>query len=113
LFVVQDIATGVAQGVVITEPGVPGLPTEIFWSADGETVVLTLINSACPPNQISSIVRINIEDMTATTLIAEDDRFFQIQEWPNPDQPEIRLTDQDGQSWWLEINSGELAESEG
>jgi hypothetical protein len=112
LLVVKDMATGTEQGVVITEPGAFALPSQIFWSADAETAVLALIHGACSSRQTSSIVRINIEDMTVTRLITDDERFFQIQDWPDPEQPEIRLTDKDGTNYWLEINSGELAQEE-
>jgi WD40 repeat protein len=109
---VQDLATGTERSVRLFEPNSNTQMSEIFWSGDGKTAVLTLIHGACSPRQTSSIVRINIEDMTTTTLITDDERFFRILDWPNPDQAEIHLADKDGTNYWLEINSGELAQEE-
>jgi Tol biopolymer transport system component len=109
---VQDLATGTERSVRLFEPNSNTQMSEIFWSGDGKTAVLTLIHGACSPRQTSSIVRINIEDMTTTTLITDDERFFRILDWPNPDQAEIPLADKDGTNYRLEINSGELAQEE-
>ncbi|NJN54344.1 MAG: hypothetical protein HC804_06030 [Anaerolineae bacterium] len=111
-FVVQDLATGVEQSVVISELGEYAQTGQIFWSADGQTAVLSLTYNACNPDETSSIVRINLAEMSATTLIAKDVRRFFISEWPDPTQPEIRLIDKDGNFWWLDVNSGELAQEE-
>jgi hypothetical protein len=116
LFVVRDLATGEEQSVAISEPGIYAQAGQIYRSADGDTpalnavevAVLTLIYDICLPTESSSIVRINLEDMTATTLIPQDDRHLQILDWPDPAQPEIQVTDKDGNSWLLNINSGEL-----
>lgn len=108
-FVVHDLATGAEQRVAISEPGTYAQAGQIYRSADGETAVLTLIYDICQPTESSSIVRINLAEMTATTLVPQDDRRLQILDWPDPAQPEIQVIDKDGNSWLLNINSGELA----
>ncbi|MCL4266702.1 MAG: hypothetical protein KJ069_26220 [Anaerolineae bacterium] len=108
-FVVRDLAMGDERSVAISELGEYAQTGQIHWSEDGEVAVLTLIYDICQPTESSSIVRINLEDMTATTLIPKDDRRLQILDWPNPVRPEIQLIDKEGNSWLLNISSGELA----
>ncbi|MBE7531365.1 MAG: hypothetical protein HND44_09355 [Chloroflexi bacterium] len=106
------MATGDERSVAISELGEYAQTGQIHWSADGGTAVLTLIHNTCLPTENNSIVRINLEEMTATTLIGKDDGRLQILDWPEPAQPEIRLIDKDGNRWWLEIHSGELTQEE-
>ena len=111
-FVTKELATGTEQSVAIAEKGEMAQTGHIFWSADGETAVFALIHNACNPAESSSIIRLNIPDMTATTLISQDVRRFFVNQWPEPEQSEIQLSDKDGNIWWLEINSGELAQEQ-
>lgn len=111
-FVVRSLATGTEQSTAISAPGESAQTGQIHWSADGKTAVLTLIHNACLPTETSSIVRVNLDNMTATTLITQDDRRLQILDWPDPAQPEIRLVDKDGNTWRMDISSGALTPEE-
>ncbi|MBX3057421.1 MAG: hypothetical protein KF770_13215 [Anaerolineae bacterium] len=111
-FVVRSLATGAEQSAAISAPGEYAQTGQIHWSADGKTAVLTLIHNACQPTESSSIVRVNLDNMTATTLITQDDRRLQILDWPDPAQPEIRLVDKDGNTWRMDISSGALTQEE-
>jgi hypothetical protein len=108
LFVWRDMATGIEQSVTISNAGGYAQTGPIFWTADGTTAVLTLVYDYCLPGQTSSIVRINLDTLTATTLIEKDEHLFQIQEWDITNQSQLRLTSKDGQTWLLDVDSGDL-----
>ena len=107
--IVQDISSGSEQSVNITEKGQDGGPGNIVWSPDGTQIYLVVAYNACsaPTN---SILHIDAETMTATTLIENDARQFTILDIPGPGQEEVRLMDKDGNIWLLEANSGELTQ---
>jgi hypothetical protein len=107
-FVWRDMTTGIEQSVAISDPGNYAQTGPIFWTADGSTAILTLVYDYCSPNQNSSIVRINLDKLTAAALIEKDERLFQIQEWDINSESQLRLTSIDDQTWLLDINSGEL-----
>jgi hypothetical protein len=82
---------------------------ELFWSADGKAVVLTLIYDACQGNESSSIVRIDTVALTTYTLLERDERRFTIDSWPDPAEPTLLLIDKTGDDWSLDISSGSMA----
>lgn len=111
VFVLRATANGAERSVIPIERGEDVQSGEIFWSADGRTVVLTFASNACSPSRSSSIVRIDTETVAATTLIEKDDaHFFFIYDWPEPNRPEIRLIDKDDNIWRLNVNSGALVQ---
>jgi hypothetical protein len=111
LFMLRTISTGTVQRLILTESADFIQAGEIFWSADGLTAVLTIAHDACLINETinRSIIRINVDTMTATPIIANSDHFLHILDWPDPQQREVRLIDKEGNTWWLDIESGELA----
>ncbi len=58
----------------------------------------------------TAVVRIDLDDLSATTILEPDERNFTLLEWVRDD--EVPLQDRDGRTWYLEIFSGELAEEE-
>ena len=84
---------------------------EKFWWEDGKTVVFPVVYDLCLPDEAQGIVRVDTEDMVATTIVERNSDFF-FRDWPNRTQSEIRLLDREGKTWWLEIYSGELAQEE-
>lgn len=111
LFVLKTVATGAEQSVMLSTGEQPVQTGEIFWSADGKTAVFTLVTNSCLPNQIHSIIRVDTDPLSATTIVDENQNLT-VQDWPDPTQPEIRLLDSEGNTWSLDINSGELAQEE-
>jgi hypothetical protein len=111
LFVLKTIATGDEQSVMLSADEHHAQTREIFWSADGKTAVFTLVTNSCLPNQVHSIIRVDTEPLSATTIV-DADQNLSIQDWPDPTQPEIRLLDSEGKTWLVNINSGELAQEE-
>ena len=110
VFVLRDIASSDERSVIPTNAGENAQSSEIFWSADGNTAVFTLVHGACLAGESSSIVRVDTVAMTATSLVDQDERRFSIVDWPNPARKEIRLADKDGNVWLLELDSGKLSQ---
>ena len=105
---VRDIATGNEQSVVVADTGPDGQSGNIVWSPDGAQLLLTVAHDPCSPNSTHSIIRLNVAGVTAVTLIEKDARQFTIMEWPDPEEATARLKDKEGQTWLLDLDSGDL-----
>ena len=83
----------------------------IVWSPDGEALMLTVAIDACgPPEEgTHTIVRVDAETLSQTTIIPQDDRLFTTEAWPRADR--VLLKDQDGKTWWLEPEAGAMEPS--
>lgn len=110
VFVLRNVTNGDEKSVVPIETAKRAQTAGVVWSADGREIVLVFAFDACALSKTSSIVHINRDTVSAKTLIEEDDRFFLIHDWPNPDQPKLRLVDKDGKLWQLNIDSGALVQ---
>jgi hypothetical protein len=60
--------------------------------------------------QTRSIVRVDTRGLSLTVLIRDDDRLFSIVDWPEPAR--ARLSDKDGNTWWLDAATGEVTPTE-
>jgi hypothetical protein len=110
VFVARDVNRGVESSVSISETDGSARATEIVWSADGKTAVVALVHDACLPDQSSSIIRVGVPAMEATSLVDQDSRQFSIAGWSNSAGKVIRLADKDGNIWLLDAVTGKLAQ---
>jgi hypothetical protein len=110
----RDLATGMEKSVALTQDDAYALKGKIYWLADGVTAVLTLIHDVCfvDETETSSLLRVHTDTLTVTALVDHDDRLLRIWDWPDPDQPQIRLSDKEGSTWWLDVTSFELRQEE-
>jgi hypothetical protein len=108
--ILRNMGTGRIQRIPLTNPRSSAQTSEILWSADGETAVFTLIHDTCLFDNTthSSIIRIDAVTLTATPVIDNDNRLFRVLEWPDPAQNKVRVIDNNGNSWLLDVDSGEL-----
>lgn len=107
-FVVIDLASGSEQSVSLVNNTLPSQADKILWSSDGETAVVTIVHNPCSADESSTIMRLNVPDITATALVENDERAFRIDSWVNTEENEIRLVDKAGAFWRLNIESGAL-----
>ncbi|MFN8454274.1 MAG: hypothetical protein U0401_06285 [Anaerolineae bacterium] len=83
----------------------------IIWSPEGQALMLTLATNPCDSaNWTQSIARVDVATLSSTILIRDDKRLFVTTEWPEAGT--VELTDKDGDTWTLEVTSGELEKKE-
>jgi hypothetical protein len=104
--VLHDLASGSEQRVQLAASS--SLQAgNITWSPDGSELLLATASQPCnPPEWTQSIVRVNVSGLSVTTLIRDDDRLFSIVDWSEPAR--ARLSDKDGNIWWLDAATGQL-----
>jgi hypothetical protein len=108
--VVRDLSTGreLQTEVEAAQETGDAHVGHIVWSPDGEALVLTVAIDACGPpgERVHTIVRIDAETLSQTTLIAEDERLFTSEACPETGR--VSLRDRDGERWWLDPRTGDL-----
>jgi hypothetical protein len=108
-FLIRDLASGEEQPVSLPEPANSWHMGGLQWSPDGRhLVVIQLIDACGSTDPKSAIVRIDLEDLSATTILEPDERSFTLLNWVS--EGEVRLLDKDGRIWSLEVFSGEMAQ---
>ncbi len=78
----------------------------LFWSPDGDQVLITAADDACGPQWAQSVILVDLAAGQPIVLIERDRRLFAIKEWASQDM--ARLTDLNGTTWWLDLTSGQL-----
>ncbi len=109
-FLIRDLATGAEQPIPLPQPDSSWQIGGLQWSPNGQHLLLTQTVNPCSPEMKTAVVRIDLDDLSATTILEPDERNFTLLEWVRDD--EVPLQDRDGRTWYLEIFSGELAEEE-
>jgi len=108
--VVRDLSTGRERQTQVEAAQETGDAHvgHVIWSSDGEALVLTVAIDACGPpgERVHTIVRIDAETLSQTTLITEDERLFTSEAWS--ERGRVSLRDPDGKRWWLDPRTGEL-----
>jgi Tol biopolymer transport system component len=112
--VLRDVATGRERQTQIKAAEEPGDTHvgHIVWSPDRKSLMLTVAIDACgpPENRAHTIVRVDAETLSQTTIITQDDRLFTTDAWPQAAR--VLLKDRDGKSHWLNPKTGSLEPSE-
>lgn len=80
----------------------------IAWSPDDQYLVYLQADQFCSPNQ-STLVRVNVADMSSEVLLASEAPAFQDVAWYGPDQ--LVLADGQGGRKFFEPATGELTDS--
>ncbi len=109
-FLIRDLATGAEQPISLPQPDSSWQIGGLQWSPDGQHLLLSQAVNPCSPEMKTAVVRIDVNELSATTLLEPDERNFTLLEWVRDD--EVPLQDRDGRTWYLEVFSGELAEEE-
>lgn len=79
----------------------------MIWSPDGQSLMLIAVSKPClPPDWTQSVIRIDVAQLTLTTLVRDDDRLFSIQAWTEAER--VTLIDKDGHEWWMDASTGQL-----
>lgn len=102
-----DLATGELKSQkVMTEESNLQLGN-FTWSPDSQKLAFTIAYAPCqPPAWSHSILSIDAQSLSTTTLLQPDQRRFTITEWTEATQ--LFLTDAEKQPWVLDITSGAL-----
>ena len=77
------------------------------WSPDGKRLLLTQVLDPCSPAPTTAVVRVDVEALAAVTVVEPQEHNFSILNWLRDD--EVRLLDDEGRIWYLEVLSGEMA----
>lgn len=111
--VLRDLATGDERQTAIeaAEEAEDTHLGHVVWSPDGEALMLTVAMNACGPqeNRRHAIVRIAAGTLSQTSVVPESDRLFVTAEWPEPHR--VLLEDGNGETWWLNPETGDIAPS--
>jgi len=109
-FFLRDLATGAEQSIPLPQPGDWWQMSGLQWSPNGQHLLLTQAVNPCSPEMETAIVRIDINDLLATTILKPDGRNFTLLEWVRDDK--VRLLDEAGHVWFQDVFSAELALTE-
>jgi Tol biopolymer transport system component len=108
--ILSTIDTDGEQQVALTASGQYIQSGNLVWSPDGDSLLLTMVHDPCGSDWRHSIVRIDSSDLTAETLIDQDERLFTIREWSEADT--ALLTDNAGDTWQLNILTGDITQTD-
>jgi hypothetical protein len=111
--VLRDLASGRERQARIEaaeEPEAAHLG-HIVWSPDGEALMLTVAIDACGPQEdrTHAVIRVDAGTLSQTTVVPDSDRLFITEVWPEPDR--ALLKDENGETWWLNPETGDIAPS--
>lgn len=106
----QDLTTGDVKLQKITDGESNIQVGNFIWSPDSRQLAFTLAYAPCqPPDWSHSILSIDAQSLTTTTLLDQDQRRFIVMDWPESSQ--LLLTDPDGQQWLLDSRSGAISQA--
>lgn len=79
------------------------------WSPDSQQLVFTIAYAPCqPPTWRHTLLSMDVQSLSTTTLLEPDQRRFTITEWTEATQ--LLLTDAEKQPWVLDLTSGALSQ---
>lgn len=109
--VLRELATGKERNVNMDD-GVRGSTGSLVWSPDGTALMLTVAFPKCAPEdqRMHSIVRVDVETLSATTVIDQDPRLLTTAEWPEENR--VVLIDETGDRWGMDPMTGQMAREE-
>jgi len=109
--VLRDLATAKERSVNMDDT-VQGSIGSLVWSPDGTALMLTVAFPKCAPedHRMHSIVRVDVATLSAAPLISQDARLFTTTEWP--DAGRVVVTDRNGDQWWIDPVTGQVAGEE-
>lgn len=108
-FLIRDLESGVEQAVELPQPADSWQMGGLQWSPDGRTLLLIQVVNPCGPDAETAVVRVDLEDLSATTILEPDERGFTLGSWVANN--EVRLLDKDGHIWYLQVFSGEIIQN--
>ncbi|MBX3016134.1 MAG: hypothetical protein KF832_31725 [Caldilineaceae bacterium] len=103
--VLLDLATGASSRVTMNLADQDVAWGNFTWSPDGTQLALTLVYQPCVP-QDHSLVIVDIQNLSLTTVLEHDTRRLMITAWEEADQ--LLVTDPTGNIWRLTLSSGAL-----
>jgi dipeptidyl aminopeptidase/acylaminoacyl peptidase len=106
-FLIRDLATGEEQAISLPELNDQWKISGLQWSPNGQYLLLVqLLNPCGSGDKTTAIVRIDRNDLSATTVVEPGKQHFSLQEWVQDDV--VKLQDEAGIIWNLDVFSGEL-----
>jgi hypothetical protein len=110
--VVRDLATGEEREVALDSDVEDAQLGHVVWSPDGTRLVLTAGFDSCGPQEerTHSIIGVDLSEGSHTMLIERDNRLFITQAWHAPDY--VLLTDNLDRGWEMNVNTGEVTQTE-
>ncbi|MCP4418927.1 MAG: hypothetical protein GY805_20105 [Chloroflexi bacterium] len=106
-FLIRNLETGEEQSISLPELDERWAISGLQWSPNGQHLLLMQTINPCGLEMKTAVIRIDIETLTATTILELDEREFTLLEWVGNE--EVKLQDKIEQIWYLEMFSGELA----
>jgi hypothetical protein len=106
-FLIRDLASGDERSISLPQPADWWQMGGLQWSPDSRRLLLTQIVNPCSLETKTAIVRVDVETLSAVTVLEADERNFTLLEWIRED--EVRLLDEEGWIWYLDVISGEMA----
>lgn len=87
-------------------PDVLVYKSNLLWSPDGNSLLLTAEIGACSGDLMYSIVMVDAETLSQTTLLSEDTRLLKTVAWTEAER--VSLLDNNNAEWWLYIENAEI-----
>lgn len=107
-FLIRHLETGAEQPIPLPDPGYNWDIGSLQWAPGGQHLLLTQVLNPCSLEpRTTAVVRVDTDTLTATTILPANDHNFTLLKWES--DGEVRLLDDEGHIWYLEVFSGELA----
>lgn len=103
--VLRNLLSGEAREIPLND-GEALQAGRIVWSSDGSSLVLTIAHDPCGANWTHSIIKIEADTLSQTTLVDRDARHFWPTQWTDNT---IRLEDVQDNVWSLDAQSGQIS----
>ena len=105
--VLRDVQTGNERQLTLQTEN-DALAGRSVWSPEGGALALTIAENSCRTGHFNyGIMHVKVATLAQTMLVSNDARLLETVEWPERDK--LVLRDTDGQTWWLNPATRQLA----
>ncbi|MEZ4513676.1 MAG: hypothetical protein R3C62_17550 [Chloroflexota bacterium] len=109
LLVVRDVVSGTEQSVLL-DAAPDAQAGNLVWSPDGQGILVSVVHAPCSQQTSYSLLHFDPTTHVLTPLASQEPAPTHVQAWPSP--PRVRLGNDNGDSWFVDIATGEKSSTE-